>query len=57
MIALESSDSSFAQTYLVVKEGNENNELVKALLEVLQGEKVAKFIEEKYDGIVIPIHD
>ena len=60
VIALESNDSSFAQTYanvLVVKEGNEDNELVKALLEVLQGEKVAKFIEEKYDGIVIPIHD
>jgi len=50
VIALESSDSSFSQTYakvLVVKEGNENNELVKVLLEVLQGEKVAKFIEEK----------
>lgn len=58
VIALESSDSTFAQTYanvLVVKEGKENDELVKALLEVLQGEKVGKFINEKYDGIVVQV--
>lgn len=56
-IAYEASDSEAAKTYvnvIVVKEGNENNEGVKALVEVLESEDIKKFINEKYDGSVIP---
>jgi len=56
-IAYEQSDSTAAKTYvniLVVKEGNENNAGVKALAEVLKSDEIKKFIEEKYDGAVVP---
>ncbi|MBP5491454.1 MAG: hypothetical protein J6Y08_01280 [Clostridiales bacterium] len=36
--------------------GNENNEAILALVKVLQGPKVKAFIEEKYDGAVVPLH-
>ena len=57
-LAVEDKESEAAQTFaniLVVKEGNENNEAVKALIEALQSEEVRKFINEKYEGAVIPI--
>ena len=38
---------------LVVKKGNENNELVQALAKALTSEEVKKFIEEKYEGSVV----
>lgn len=56
-IASESPDSEAAKTYvnvIAVKEGNENNEGVKALLEVLKSDDIKNFIEEKYDGAVVP---
>ena len=52
----ETSDSVAAETYanlLVVKEGNEKNELVQALVKALTSEEVRKFIEEHYDGSVV----
>lgn len=55
-LAIETADSLAAETYanvLVVKAGNENNELVKALAKALQSDKVKKFIEETYDGAVV----
>ncbi len=58
-IAYESSDSTAAQTYvniIAVKEGNENNEDIKALVEVLKSEEIRKFINEKYDGAVVPFN-
>jgi len=57
-LAVEDKDSEAAQTYaniVVVKEGNENNEAIKALVEALRSEEVRKFINEKYEGAVIPI--
>ena len=33
---------------------NENDERVKKLVKALQSEKVKKYIEEKYEGRVIP---
>jgi len=57
-LATEDAKSTAAQTYgnvLVVKEGNEENEAVKALVEALKSEKIAKFIEEKYDGAVVAL--
>ncbi len=59
-IAFETSDSTAAKTYvniIVVKEGNEQNEGVKALVEVLKSDAVKKFINEKYDGAVVPFED
>ena len=56
-IAAEDKDSLAAETYaniIAVKEGNENTERTKALIEVLQSETVRSFIEATYDGAVIP---
>ena len=55
-LVLETSDSIAAVTYanvLVVKKGNENNELVQALVKALTSDEVKKFIEEKYEGSVV----
>lgn len=40
---------------LCVKEGNENSETVKKVKEILTSEKMKKFIEEKYQGAVVPV--
>lgn len=56
-LAAETSDSLAAKTYVnivVVKEGNENNEGVKALVDVLKSDDIVKFINEKYQGSVVP---
>lgn len=58
-VAFEQSDSTAAKTYvniLVVKEGNENNAGVQALAKVLESDEIKKFIEEKYDGAVVPFN-
>lgn len=39
---------------LVVKEGNENSPKIQALKKAITSEEVKKFIEEKYNGAVIP---
>ena len=55
-IAIEEASSTAAQTYaniLVVKEGNENNEAILALLAELQGETVKSYIAATYDGAVV----
>ena len=57
-LAVEDASGDGAITYaniLCVKEGNEENEAVLALLDVLQSEEVAQFIEETYDGAVVAI--
>lgn len=59
-IAYETSDSEAAKTYvnvIAVKEGNENNEGIKALVEVLKSDEIKKFINETYEGAVIPFED
>ena len=38
---------------IAVKEGNENSEKIKALVDVLKSDSIKKFINEKYDGAVI----
>lgn len=56
-LAYETSDSEAAKTYVnvvVVKEGNEGNEGVKALVDVLKSDDISKFINEKYQGSVVP---
>lgn len=52
-LAIESSDSPYVNV-LVVKEGNENNEAVKALIEVLNSDAIRDFINEEFDGAVVP---
>ncbi len=59
-IAYEQSDSEAAKTYvnvIAVKEGNEENEAIQALVNVLKSDDIKKFIDEKYDGAVIAFED
>lgn len=56
-IAYEQSDSEAAQTYvnvIAVKEGNENSEGIQALIEVLKSDEIKQYINETYNGSVIP---
>ena len=56
-IAYESSSSTAAKTYvniIAVKEGHENDEAIQALVKVLKSDEIKKFINEKYDGAVVP---
>ena len=59
-LAYEKSDSEAAKTYvnvIVVKEGNENNEGVKALVDVLKSDEIKDYINSTYDGAVIPFEE
>ena len=59
-LAYEKSDSEAAKTYVnvvVVKEGNEDNEGVKALVDVLKSDEIKDFINKTYDGAVIPFEE
>lgn len=56
-VALETADSEAIQQYvniIAVKEGNESNEGVVALVEVLKSEEIKNFINTKYEGSVVP---
>lgn len=56
-IAYETADSEAAKTYvnvIAVKEGNENNEGIQALVKALKSDEIQKFINDTYDGAVIP---
>lgn len=57
-IATEDADSIAAETYanvVAVKAGNEENEAIKALVEALQSDEVKQYMEETYNGAVIPM--
>ena len=59
-LAYEKSDSEAAKTYvnvIVVKEENENNEGVKALVDVLKSDEIKDYINSTYDGAVIPFEE
>ena len=56
-IAVEDKDSEAADTFaniLAVREGEEKDERIQKLVKALQSEEVRKFIEDTYDGAVIP---
>lgn len=53
-LALEGSSSAYSNI-VAVKEGNEENPLVKALVAALSSKKVADFINEKYSGSVVSV--
>jgi D-methionine transport system substrate-binding protein len=40
---------------LAIKEGNENNQKIKDLTEALTSDEVKEFINEKYNGAVVPV--
>ena len=47
-----------AQTYgnvVAVREGDEESDKTKALMEVLTSDDIKEFIETKYDGAVVPL--
>ena len=52
-LAIESSDSPYVNV-LVVKEGNEDNAAVKALVEALHSDTIRDFITEEFGGAVVP---
>lgn len=59
-LAYETSDSEAAKTYvniIAVKEGNENSEAIQTLVTVLKSEEIKEFINETYDGAVIPFEE
>ena len=56
-LAIESADSDAANVYgniLVVHECNKDNKLVAALLECLQSNTIKEFINNTYEGSVVP---
>ena len=58
-IAAEDPNSVSAQTYanvIVVKEGNENSAKTQALVKALESAEVTKYINDTYDGAVVPLH-
>ena len=57
-LALEDASGDGAQTYgniICVKEGNESNEAVLALIEALADPSVGQWITENYEGAVVPL--
>lgn len=52
-LAIESSDSPYVNV-LVVKEGNEDNAAIQALVEALHSDTIRDFINEEFDGAVVP---
>lgn len=56
-ITYEKSDSEAAKTYvnvIAVKEGNENSEGIKALVEVLTSDEIKTYMNDTYGEAVIP---
>jgi D-methionine transport system substrate-binding protein len=56
-IAVEDKDSVAAETFgnvIAVKSGNENREDIKALLKVLKSDVIKKYINDTFEGAVVP---
>lgn len=59
-LAYEQNDSEAAKTYvnvIAVKEGNENSDAIKALVDVLKSDDVKNYIKDTYDGAVLPYEE
>ena len=57
-LAFEGDDSLGATMYvnvLAVKEGNENNEAVQALVKVLTSDEIRDYINTQYNGVFVPV--
>lgn len=58
-LAKEEQDSLAATTFaniVAIRKGDESREDLKALVEALQSDVVKKFIEDKYEGAVVPMN-
>lgn len=55
-LGIEGSSSAYGNI-LAVKEGNENSDLIKALVAALESKQVADFIVSEYDGAVVSVVD
>ena len=56
-LATENADGTAAQTYaniIAVRAGDENRPELKALCEVLKSDQIKKFMQDKYQGGVVP---
>ena len=57
-LAIEAADGAATEYYqnvIAVKEGNENSEKIQALLKALKSDAVKKFIQDTYNGAVVPL--
>ena len=57
-LAIESADGTEGTAYvnvLTVKEGREDDEAIQALVKALQSEQVKTYINETYNGAVVPV--
>lgn len=57
-LAVESAEGEAAQAYvnvLAVKEGHESDPAIQALVDALQSDEVKTFMEETYEGAVVPM--
>ena len=57
-LAIEDADGEAAAAYVnvvAVKEGNENNEAILALVEALKSDEISSWMEETYQGAVVPM--
>ncbi len=57
-LAIEAADGTAAQAYenvIAVKEGNENNEAIQALVKALQSDTIRDYINDTYNGAVVPL--
>ena len=58
-LAVEANDGLAAQTYgniVATSSKNADNEALKALVSVLQGSKIAEYINSTYNGAVVPLY-
>lgn len=53
-IAIEKTDSPYVNV-ITVRSGDENNEAIKALVEVLTSDEIQEFILEEWEGSVVPV--
>ncbi len=59
-VAYETSQSEAAKTYvnvIAVKAGNEDSEGIQALIKVLKSDEIKQFINDTYDGAVVPFEE
>jgi len=57
-LAIEDTESIGATTYanvIAVRSGEEQSEAIQALIEALKSDEIKQFIEEKYEGGVVPL--
>ena len=58
VLVTEDAEGESAQTYaniVAVRNGDENRDDIKTLVEVLKSDDIKKFINEKYSGSVVPL--